>query len=94
MKANPAMTTDTQSLIDTAHRTLAVQTLGIDLESYRRAMVDAAECRDALALLANHQTGRDGGLALLLDGIRARLELVADELRDTGRAMGVEAVSA
>ena len=88
------MATNTLSLIDTAHRTLAVQTLGIDLESYRRAMVDAVECVDAAALLVEYLTGRDRGLALLLDGIRARLELVAAELCDTGRAMGIEAVSA
>ena len=88
------MAADTLSLIDTAHRALAVQTLGIDLESYRHAMLDAVECTAATALLVEHLKARDGGLALLLDGIRARLELVAGELCDTGRAMGIEAASA
>jgi hypothetical protein len=94
MKASSQMAADTLSLIDTAHRTLAVQTLGIDLESYRQAMVDAVECEAAAALLVDHLKGRDGGMALLLDSIRARLELVAAELCDTGRAMGIEAASA
>lgn len=86
------MATETLSRneIDNACRTLAIRTLGVDLESYGRAMIDAIECREALALLIAQLTGRDRGLALLLRGIDAHLESVADEFRVTGRAMGIE----
>ncbi len=86
------MATETLSLneIDNACRTLAVRTLKIDLESYGQAMVDAIECREALALLIGQLTSRHKGLALLLRGIDGHLATVADELIVTGRAMGIE----
>ena len=90
------MATETLSRnqIDNAARTLAIRTLGIDIDTYRQAMNDAVECMEATALLAANLTHGDRGLALLLDGIRGRLELVAEELSITGRAMGIEAVTA
>lgn len=86
------MATETLSRnqIDNAARTLAIRTLGIDIDTYRQAMNDAVECREALALLIDQLTVRDRGLALLLRGIDAHLESVADEFRVTGRAMGIE----
>lgn len=93
MKESSKMATETltRDEIDNAGRTLAIRTLGIDLESYKQAIVDAIECKAALALLIDQLTDRDRGLALLLRGVDAHLESVADELRVTGRAMGIEA---
>lgn len=87
------MATETLSLneIDNAGRTLAVRTLGIDLESYEQAMIDAMDCRAALALLIDQVSGLDKGMALLMRGIAGHFESVTDELRVTGRAMGIEA---
>lgn len=77
-----------------ALRVQAVKTLGIDLDSYQQAMTDASECHAAVSLLAEQLTGRDRGLAMLLRGISAHLALVADELRVTGKAFGIEAAPA
>ena len=90
------MATETLSRnkIDNAARTLAIRTLGIDIDTYRQAMNDAVECMEAAALLSASLVRGDRGLALLLDGIRGRLELVSEELNITGRAMGIEAVTA
>lgn len=95
MKASSKMATETLSRneIDNAARTLAIRTLGIDVDAYRRAINDAVECMEATALLSASLKQGDRGLALLLDGIRGRLELVSEELNITGRAMGIEAVN-
>ena len=72
---------------------MATETLSRNEIDNAARTLDAVECMEATALLSASLARGDRGLALLLDGIRGRLELVSEELNLTGLAMGIESVN-